>query len=67
MTSPKGYAKAGRPHKGHEKRSAWLGMRIEPEVKELLQRAAQDQGFTLADFVAIHCTRAARQVCKFEA
>lgn len=51
---------AGRPHKGHEKRSAWLGIRIEPEVKELLQKAAQEQGLTLADFITVNCIKAAR-------
>ena len=57
---------AGRPFKGLGKRSASLLVRIEPDVKALLQRAAQAQGITLADFVAIHCTRAARQLCKSE-
>ena len=57
---------AGRPNKGPQKRSASFVMRIEPETKELLRKAAQVQGLSLADFVAIHCTRAARNVCKSE-
>lgn len=50
-----------RPTKGQSRRSAHLIIRIEPAVKESIQKAAKSAGMTVADFVALHCLKAIKE------
>jgi len=50
-----------KPTKGPSRRSAHLLIRIEPAVKDAIQKAAKSAGMTMADFVALHCLKAIKE------